>query len=103
MDRRRLRSGEPASFQGDERDVIIISTVVAVDPAIPSGRVSAMTGNSAMRRINVAASRARQQMWIVYSADPDRFPAGDLRRALIRPCPAPRTPPPPPPAPLTPC
>ncbi len=86
MDRRRLRSGEPASFQGDERDVIIISTVVAVDPAIPSGRVSAMTGNSAMRRINVAASRARQQMWIVYSADPDRFPDGDLRGALIRHC-----------------
>src|SRR5258708_17255894 len=86
MDRRRLRSGEPASFQGDERDVIIISTVVAVDPAIPSGRVSAMTGNSAMRRINVAASRARQQMWIVYSADPDRFPHRDLRGALIRHC-----------------
>ena len=31
---RRLRSGEPANFQGDERDVIIISTVVAIDPTI---------------------------------------------------------------------
>ncbi len=86
MDRRRLRCGEPASFQGDERDVIIISTVVAVDPALPAGRVSAMTGNAAMRRINVAASRARQQMWIVYSVDPGRFPDGDLRGALIRHC-----------------
>jgi very-short-patch-repair endonuclease len=86
MDRRRLRSGEPASFQGDERDVIIISTVVAVDPAIPSGRVAAMTGNAAMRRVNVAASRARQQMWIVYSIDPGRFPDGDLRGALIGHC-----------------
>jgi AAA domain len=54
--------GEAANFQGDERDVIIISTVVAVNPAIPSDRVAAMTGNAAMRRINVAASRARQQM-----------------------------------------
>lgn len=86
MDQRRLRSGEAASFQGDERDVIIISTVVAVDPGVPSGRVSAMTGNAAMRRINVAASRARQQMWVVHSVDPDRFPDGDLRGALIRHC-----------------
>jgi very-short-patch-repair endonuclease len=86
MNQRRLRSGEPASFQGDERDVIIISTVVAVNPAIPSSRISAMTGSAAMRRINVAASRARQQMWIVHSADPGLFPDGDLRGALIRHC-----------------
>ena len=86
MRQRRLRSGEPANFQGDERDVIIISTVVAVNPAIPSGRVAAMTGNAAMRRINVAASRARQQMWVVYSVDPSRFPDGDLRGTLIRHC-----------------
>ncbi len=86
MRQRRLRSGEAASFQGDERDVIIICTVVAVDPGIPSGRVSAMTGNAAMRRINVAASRARQQMWVVHSVEPDRFPDGDLRGALIRHC-----------------
>ncbi len=86
MLQRRLRSGEAASFQGDERDVIIISTVVAVDPAVPSSRVSAMTGNAAMRRINVAASRARQQMWVVHSVEPDRFPDGDLRGALIRHC-----------------
>jgi len=86
MDRRRLRCGEPASFQGDERDVIIISAVVAVDPGVPSGRVAAMTGNAAIRRVNVAASRARQQMWIVYSVDPDKFPDGDLRGALIGYC-----------------
>ena len=45
-----------------------------------------MTGNAAMRRINVAASRARQQMWVVHSVDPGRFPDGDLRGALIRHC-----------------
>ena len=86
MTQRELRSGEPANFQGDERDVIIISTVVAVDPANPSGRVAAMTSNAAMRRINVAASRARQQMWVVHSLDPDRFANDDLRGALIRHC-----------------
>jgi very-short-patch-repair endonuclease len=86
MTQRRLRCGEAASFQGDERDVIVISTVVAVDPAIPSDRIAAMTGNAAMRRINVAASRARQQMWIVHSVDPSRFRDDDLRGALIRHC-----------------
>ena len=86
MTQRDLRSGEPANFQGDERDVIVISTVVAVDPAIPAARVSAMTSNAAMRRINVAASRARQQMWVVHSVEPGRFPDGDLRGALIRHC-----------------
>jgi very-short-patch-repair endonuclease len=86
MTQRDLRSGEPANFQGDERDVIIISTVVAVDPANPSVRVAAMTSNAAMRRINVAASRARQQMWVVHSLDPERFTDDDLRGALIRHC-----------------
>ena len=86
MSQRNLRSGEPANFQGDERDVIIISTVVAVDPAIPTARIAAMTANAAMRRINVAASRARQQMWVVHSVDPGSFPDGDLRADLIRHC-----------------
>ena len=86
MRQRRLRSGEPANFQGDERDVIIISTVVGVNPATPSSRIAAMTGNAAMRRINVAASRARQQMWVVHSVEPGTFPDGDLRGALIRHC-----------------
>jgi very-short-patch-repair endonuclease len=86
MTQRRLRCGEAASFQGDERDVIVISTVVAVDPNIPSDRIAAMTGNAAMRRINVAASRARQQMWIAHSVDPGRFRDDDLRGALIRHC-----------------
>jgi len=83
---RRLRSGESANFQGDERDVVIISTVVAVDPSVPTARIAAMTGNAAIRRINVAASRARQQMWVVHSVDAGTFPDGDLRGALIRHC-----------------
>jgi very-short-patch-repair endonuclease len=36
------------------------------------------------QRFNVAASRARDQMWIVHSLDPGRdLKAGDLRRQLI--------------------
>ena len=86
MTERRIRCGEPANFQGDERDVIVLSTVVATDPANPTGRIGAMTGLPAKRRINVAASRARQQMWVVYSVEPDRFPRDDLRAELIKHC-----------------
>lgn len=86
MDRRRLRCGEPANFQGDERDVIVLSVVAAADPGKPSGRIYAANGTAAQRRINVAASRARNQMWVVHSVDPDQFPAGDLRAELIRHC-----------------
>ena len=48
--------------------------------------VAVFGGSLGARRINVAASRARQQMWVVYSVEPDRFPEDDLRGALIRHC-----------------
>ena len=86
IEEREIRCGEPATFQGDERDVMILSSVVATDPSNPLGRIASATGRPAERRFNVAASRARQQMWIVYSVDPERLADGDLRRALIRHC-----------------
>ena len=88
---RQIRCGEAANFQGDERDVIVLTTVVALDPNSSSTRFNAMTGTAPMRRINVAASRARNQMWVVTSVDPQDLPAGDLRAELIRHCTAPPT------------
>lgn len=81
---RQLRVGEPPNFQGDERDVIIVSTVVATDPNKPTARLGSMTSLRDQRRVNVAASRAKQQMWVVHSVDPDRLSPGDFRAALIR-------------------
>jgi len=86
IEERKLRCGEPANFQGDERDVIVISTVAATDPANPTRRPAAMTRLHDKRRVNVAASRARHQMWVVHSLDPDRFADGDYRAGLIRHC-----------------
>lgn len=83
---RDIRCGEPANFQGDERDVMVLSTVVATDPNNPTARIAAATRTADQRRINVAASRARNQMWVVHSIDPDRFSPGDLRGELIRHC-----------------
>jgi very-short-patch-repair endonuclease len=78
--RRRIVCGNPAQFQGDERDVMFLSLVDS-----PAGGPLAMRDQPLFKkRYNVAASRARDQMWVVHSLDPavDLKP-GDLRRRLI--------------------
>lgn len=62
---RDLRCGDAADFQGSERDVIVLSMVAAPEP----GRsLNALSGDAYAQRFNVAASRARDQMWLVHSA-----------------------------------
>lgn len=78
--------GDPAQFQGDERDVMFLSMVDV--PREGGGPLSLRTeeGHDAMfkKRFNVAASRARDQMWVVYSLDPDNdLKKDDIRRRLI--------------------
>jgi len=83
IDERRIRCGEPAGFQGDERDIIILSMVIAHDP---ERRIGAMTKETDERRINVAASRAANQMWIVHSVMPNDLHPEDPRRKLLEHC-----------------
>ncbi|GMU55426.1 MAG: hypothetical protein AMXMBFR33_45720 [Candidatus Xenobia bacterium] len=79
--KRRVVCGTPAQFQGDERDVVFLSLV---DTA-PDGPLALRTQEMFVKRYNVAASRARNQMWVVYSMDPDTdLKEGDLRLKLIR-------------------
>lgn len=80
FERRRIVCGNAAHFQGDERDVMFLSMVdVPQDGPLPLRQ-----DDRFKQRYNVAASRARDQMWVVYSVDPrlDLKP-GDLRRELI--------------------
>lgn len=80
-ERRRLLCGNPAHFQGDERDVVFISMVDAPE----SGPLRFRNDDRFKKRFNVAASRAKDQMWVVHSLDPDcDLKPGDLRRELIR-------------------
>ncbi len=81
---RRIRVGDAANFQGDERDVMVVALVAATDPTNPGSRIGALTSVADGQRVNVAASRARNQMWIVHSLEPERFPNGDPRAELIR-------------------
>ena len=83
---RQLQVGEAAAFQGAERDVMVVSLVVAPDPNNPTRGPAAATKESDYRRLNVAASRAKQQMWVAYSIEPERFHPNDMRGHLIRHC-----------------
>ncbi|HTU70333.1 MAG TPA: AAA domain-containing protein [Candidatus Baltobacteraceae bacterium] len=79
LEERRLLCGNSAHFQGDERDVIFLSMVDS-----SSGIPLKMRDDSMFKkRFNVAASRARDQMWVVHSLDIADLQARDLRRRLI--------------------
>jgi very-short-patch-repair endonuclease/cellulose biosynthesis protein BcsQ len=83
--RRRIQCGNAAQFQGDERDVIFLSMV---DAPIETGPLPLRLdgpGKLFKKRFNVATSRARDQLWVVYSLDPDvDLKPNDIRRRLIQ-------------------
>ncbi|OHV37469.1 MULTISPECIES: AAA domain-containing protein [Pseudofrankia] len=76
--RRRLRVGTPPDFQGDERDVVFLSMVVTPDTATP-----ALRRQEYQRRFNVAASRARDQMWLFHSVGLEDLRPDDLRHSQL--------------------
>lgn len=81
--RRRIRCGNSAQFQGDERDVMMLSMVHAPNPEGPLSRL-ADPGGRMTKRYNVAASRARDQIWLVHSLNASMdLKDGDLRKRLI--------------------
>jgi very-short-patch-repair endonuclease len=65
MEARRLDCGDAYAFQGAERDVMFLSLVAAPDP---TRRIATQTDEATKRRFNVAASRARDQMWLFHTA-----------------------------------
>lgn len=75
---RKLRCGVPATFQGDQRDVIFLSLVVA-----PNHQFRALTGLADQRRFNVAMSRARDQVWLFHSVQHHDLSREDLRRKVL--------------------
>jgi very-short-patch-repair endonuclease len=74
---RKFTCGEPRAFQGSERDIIFLSMVA--DPE----RHHALSRMGHEQRFNVAASRARDRMYLVRSVELDDLSKVDLRRGLI--------------------
>lgn len=78
MERRRLVCGNPYSFQGDERDIMLLSMVAA-----PNERIGSLTRPADERRFNVAASRARDMMILFHSVTINDLSESCLRRRLL--------------------
>lgn len=74
----KITCGDALTFQGKERDIMFLSMVVTRD------NIKADSRESAAQRFNVAASRARDRMYLVRSIDVDDLSLADnLRRRLI--------------------
>lgn len=81
---RRILCGNASNFQGDERDVVFLSIVDSNEGDGPLRNQGSGVEDAAQKRYNVAASRARDQLWVVNSLDSGNdLKEGDLRKRLI--------------------
>lgn len=81
LEERRFVAGNSAQFQGDERDVMLLSMV---DVPKDTGPLTLRQDDLYKQRYNVAVSRAKDQVWLFHSLNPGRdLKPGDLRRQLI--------------------
>jgi very-short-patch-repair endonuclease/sirohydrochlorin ferrochelatase len=83
MQARALVCGNAYAFQGDERDVIFLSMVAATNEG---RRIGVFSKEADKRRFNVAASRARDQMWLFHCVALDDLSALCFRRQLLEYC-----------------
>ena len=87
VERRQIVCGDAYAFQGDERDVMFLSLVSAPQA---NRRIPAMTNAEAQRRFNVAASRARDQMYLFHTATLADLNPRCVRYQLLEYCSNPR-------------
>ena len=74
---RKFLCGEPRAFQGSERDIVFLSMVADRE------RHHAASKMGDEQRFNVAASRARDRMYLVRSVELSDLSEVDLRRTLV--------------------
>lgn len=84
IEKHRILCGNASHFQGDERDVIFMSMVDSNNSEGPLDLLNKDPDQPTTKRYNVAASRAKDQMWVIHSLDSSRdLKPGDLRKELI--------------------
>lgn len=81
MEKRRILCGDAYDFQGDERDIMFLSMVVADNKGY-----MALTKKEDRQRFNVAASRAKNQMRLYHTVDLDDLKQEDMRHRLLSYC-----------------
>jgi len=84
IEERKLLCGNPSHFQGDERDIVFLSLVDSNEGEGLLRMVGEGADTSTKQRYNVAASRAKEQLWVVHSLDYAKdLKEGDMRRDLL--------------------
>ncbi len=78
---RKIVCGDAYAFQGDERDLMFLSLVIATN-----ARFAALTKEDDARRFNVAASRAKNRMWLYHSVDLKDMNPNCVRYSLLSYC-----------------
>lgn len=77
LERRKFVCGDAYVFQGSERDIMFLSLVA------DHSRHHALSGQIFEQRFNVAASRARDRMYLVRSVKLSELSMSDVRRTLV--------------------
>ena len=84
LEKHRVLCGNASNFQGDERDVVFLSTVEGLPEKDKLQKVTGI-GDAEKKKYNVAVSRARDQLWVVHSFDPEKhLKPDDLRYRLLK-------------------
>jgi very-short-patch-repair endonuclease len=86
IEERGIICGDPYTFQGDERDIILLSMVKGCDQDNPNATIVPYTVNKKenKQRVNVAMSRARNKMILFHSIPKDKLQnPDDLRKMII--------------------
>ena len=88
IEKHSLICGDAAQFQGDERDVIFLSLVDAKQLDSDSEFLRKIDNSNITfrQRFNVAVSRAKNQIWVIYSMHPDSLRDDDIRKNLLYYC-----------------
>jgi len=90
ISRHKFKCGVPSAFQGDERDVVFISVGDSPNSGFGSGPMrliadNTIPGSQYKKRLNVAVSRARNQVWVAHSFRhyEAELQKTDIRRSLL--------------------
>ncbi len=86
IEKRKIVCGDSYTFQGDERDVILLSMVKAPDLHNPDKNITPYSINKKenKQRINVAMSRAKNKMVLFHSIPKDKLSnQDDLRKKIL--------------------
>ena len=84
IEKHSILCGNPSHFQGDERDVMFLTMVDSNSGEGPLRMMTDGTEAARKKRYNVAASRAKDQMWVINSLDANNdLKTGDIRKEFL--------------------